>query len=98
MDNQFKKHEIVFYYNGNSKNSVYEIMLSKSDTKIVDSNFIFGWDNHGNPMGSFYGKFDFILAEYDKNGQFIKNIACLKEEVSKDGIFNIDKEEPTKLQ
>lgn len=97
MITQFKVNEFVFYYYGDNKNNSYEIINAESSPELIDSKFTFGCDKNGNPMNSYYGKFDFILAEYGKNKTFIKNIACLLEEISRDGYFSIDKISSTKL-
>ena len=95
--NDFKMNEKVFYYYGDNRAFSYEIINDKGGIKLSKSQYIFGFDIYGRPMNTYQGKFDYILSEYDNNGNFIKNIACTIEDISKDTNFAIDENQSTKL-
>lgn len=94
---KFKKNEKVFYYFSDNRANSYEIINNESGIRLINSQYTFGYDINGNPMKSYSGRFDIILAEYNGNGDFLKNIACTIEDISRDGSFAIDEEKPTRL-
>lgn len=47
----------------------------------VEGLYYFGEDDNGNKLQTVSGNFDYILAEYDKNRDFIKNIPCRQNQI-----------------
>jgi hypothetical protein len=94
---EFKKSENVFYYFEDNRANSYEIISIESGIKLINSHYIFGFGINGNLMKSYFGRFDIILAEYNGNRDIVKNIACVIENISKNGNFVIDRERPTRL-
>lgn len=67
------------YGQGNFK---YEIIRNEiKDNKV--ENLFFGKDDNGNILHTATGNFDYVLAEYDAKGEFLKNITCSEDDINK---------------
>lgn len=97
VKSEFKKNEKVFYYFSDNRANRYEKINNEKGMKLIDSQYVFGYNINGNPVKTYLGRFDIILAEHSGNGNFIKNIARTIDEISRDGDFATDNEKPARL-
>ena len=71
---------VEFCYGMN--NYKYEIIRNDIKSKKVEKLF-FGKDDNGNILNTATGNFDYVLAEYNPKGEFVRNITCAENDINK---------------
>ena len=60
----------------------YEIVRNSATDNKVDGLY-FGKDSNGNILSIATGIFDYVLAEYNEHGDFVRNLACKQGDIEK---------------
>lgn len=82
FETRFEINDKVYYCYGDNHKNCYRIIHDKGGDQMTESPYIFGYDYEGNKLHNYLGKYDYILEECELEN-FIKNIACTVDEISK---------------